>query len=351
MIRVLVAEDSAVAREYLVHLIGRDSALEVAGQARDGQEAVELVQKLRPHVVLMDIQMPRMDGHEATRRIMERTPTPIVMVSAHDGDLEERAFDALSAGALVVLNKPAPGRPDSAATALELTTTVRLMAEVKVVRRWAGGRTARPKPASGVHDMRNVGIVAIGASAGGPPVLAEILAGVGADVSCPILVVQHISAGFSAGLAEWLDRATPLKVKLAEPGEVAGAGCVYVAPDHLHMGIREGGTIELSRDAESDGFRPSVTHLMRSVARSYGRDALGVVLTGMGRDGASGLLELRRAGGLTIAQDEESSAVFGMPMEAVRLGAAEKVLPPGRIARTIRSLTRASPAPDRWDNR
>ena len=339
MIRVLVAEDSAVTREYLVHLLDGDPALEVIGQARDGQEAVELAEGLRPDVIVMDIEMPRMDGYEATRRIMEHAPTPIVTVSAHSSELEARAFEALRAGALVLLNKPSgPGSPDSAASALRLVETVKLMADVKVVRRWAANGPVRQPPPSRIGATRRIRIVAIGASAGGPPAVAEILAGLPAGLPCPILLVQHIAPGFAGGLAEWLGRSTPLDVKLAENDEPARGGTVYVAPDGVHLGIEDNGRIRLTTDAETDGFRPSATYLLRSLARSYGAAAVGVLLTGMGRDGAAGLLELRERGGVTIAQDKESSVVFGMPMEAIRLGAAEYVLPPKRISEAITTL-------------
>jgi len=339
VIRVLLAEDSAVTREHLTHILDADPALQVVGQARNGEEAVELVEALRPDVIVMDVQMPRVDGYEATRRIMERIPTPIVMVSAHSSMFEGKAFEALAAGALVLLNKPnGPGHPDSAGGTMKLVATVKLMAEVKVVRRWPTGKSPPRRDVVTIQPNRKIRVVAIGASAGGPPTIAEILAGLPADLSCPILVVQHIAAGFAGGLAEWLGRSTSLAVKLAEPDEPTRAGAVYVAPDGLHMGISTAGRITLTDEIEADGFRPSASYLMRSVARSYRAAALGVLLTGMGRDGAAGLLELREQGGITIAQDKESSVVFGMPMEAIRLGAAEHVLPPRRISQAIKSL-------------
>lgn len=347
MIRVVLAEDSAVTREFLVHLLDEDPLFEVVGAARHGEEAVTLVEALRPDVVVMDIEMPHMDGYEATRRIMETVPTPIVMVSGHSSQLEAKAFEALRAGALVLLNKPSgPGHPDYPASSLELLATVKLMAEVKVVRRWARREPPAREPVRRIEPARKVRVVAIGASAGGPPTVAQILSALPRDLGSPVLLVQHIAPGFVAGLAEWLDRATSLAVKLAEPNETALAGTVYVAPDGVQMGIAPDGRIRLTTESEADGFRPSATHLLRSVARSYGAAAVGVLLTGMGRDGATGLLDLREAGGVTIAQDKESSVVFGMPMEAIRLGAAEHVLPPAKIAEVLRSLMQADRGAD-----
>jgi two-component system chemotaxis response regulator CheB len=349
VIRVLVAEDSAVTLEYLVDLLEKDPALQVAGRARNGEEAVELVEALRPDVVVMDVEMPRMHGYVATRKIMESVPTPIVMVSAVSSEFEAKAFEALRSGALVLLNKPeGPAHPQAAAGARELVATVKLMAEVKVVRRWPTGEPAAPRQeAFPVQPARKIRVVAIGASAGGPPTVAEILARLPGDLPCPILLVQHIAPGFAGGLAEWLRRSTPLAVKLAEPDEPVRAGVVYVAADAIHLGISATGRIHLTDELGSDGFRPSASHLMRSVARSYGSGAVGVLLTGMGRDGAAGLLDLREAGGVTIAQDKASSVVFGMPMEAIRLGAAEHVLPPRRIAEAILTLVKGGDAADR----
>ena len=340
MIRVLVAEDSAVAREYLVYLLGQDPALEVIGVARDGLEAVQQAERLRPGVIVMDVHMPRMDGYEATRQIMERVPTPIVIVSASSSRQEVAAMlDALKAGALTVLDKPAgPDHPAHEESARRLVETVKLMAEVKVVRRWprrdrSERRTPAPAGAGG-----KIQLVAMAASTGGPPVVSEILSQLPHDLAAPVLLVQHIAPGFAEGLVEWLARETPLAVKLAAAGESVAPGTVYVAPDGFQMGITPRGQIRLAKGLTGNGFCPSASHLFESVAEAYGPTAMGVVLTGMGRDGADGLLRLRQAGGVTIAQDERSSAIFGMPAEAIRLGAAASVLAPEDIARAIHSL-------------
>ncbi|OFW42912.1 MAG: hypothetical protein A3J29_20600 [Acidobacteria bacterium RIFCSPLOWO2_12_FULL_67_14b] len=344
MIRVLVAEDSAVTREYLVYLLGQDPALEVVGVARDGLEAVQQAERLRPDVIVMDVHMPRMDGYEATRQIMERVPTPIVVVSASSSRQEvAHTLDALKAGALTVLDKPAgPDHPAHEESARRLVETVRLMAEVKVVRRWPRrDHPERPAPVA-ARVGQKIQLVAIAASTGGPPVVAEILRRLPGDLAAPVLLVQHIAAGFTEGLVEWLARETPLTVKLAAAGESAASGTVYIAPDGFQMGITTRGQIRLVKEPTGNGFCPSASHLFESVAEAYGPTAIGVLLTGMGRDGADGLLRLRQTGGVTIAQDEQSSAIFGMPAEAIRLGAAASVLAPEDIARAIHSLVSGS---------
>jgi two-component system chemotaxis response regulator CheB len=345
MIRVLVVEDSAVTREYLVYLLHHDPALQVVGVARDGLEAVEQAERLKPDVILMDVYMPRMNGYEATRQIMARVPTPIVMVSASLlGDEVAMTFEALKAGALTVVQKPSGlDHPDQAESVRRLVQTVKLMAEVKVVRRWLRTRDW----GSGVRDQgelavpqppQKIRLIAIGASTGGPQVIAEILARLPDDLAAPILVVQHIAPGFTQGLADWLGQGTRLAVKLAEVGEAVRNGTVYVAPEGSQMGITRDGRIRLTKDSGGDSFCPSASYSFQSVAEAYGRSAVGILLTGMGRDGAEGLRRLREAGAVTIVQDEESSVVFGMPGEAIRLGAAQYVLSPQQIPGAIRSL-------------
>lgn len=340
MIRVLVAEDSAVTREYLVMLLEEDPAIEVVGTAKDGVEAVEQAERLKPDVITMDVHMPRMNGYEATRRIMERVPTPIVMVSASSSrDEEFMAFEALQAGALMVMEKPGgPDDPDYAESVRKLAETVKLMAEVKVVRRWR--KRERPAPPSPfpARPGRKIRLIAIGASTGGPQVLAGLLAKLPGDLAAPVLIVQHIASGFTPGLVEWLSQTTPLRVKVAEPGEPVRAGAVYFAPPDAQMGISTDGRIRLAKEPAEDGFCPSASYLFQSVAQSYGGAAIGVLLTGMGRDGATGLLQLRAAGGTTMAQDEETSVIFGMPAEAIRMGAVDHVLSPDRMAEMIRNL-------------
>jgi two-component system, chemotaxis family, protein-glutamate methylesterase/glutaminase len=359
VIRVLVAEDSPVVREYLVYLLGQDPSLIVVGTACDGVETVAETERLKPDVILMDVHMPRMNGLEATRVIMARFPTPIVMVSASFArDEVALTFETLKAGALTLVAKPKGlGHQDQEATSRQLVETVRLMAEVPVVRRWqrdvgqgsgvrgqglgvgGSGELIILNPPSLIPRIdRKIRLVAIGASTGGPQALAEILRGLPGDSKAPILIVQHIAPGFVAGLAAWLGQQSKLNAKLAEADETARPGTAYIAPDGVQMGIARGGQIRLDSASAGGDFCPSASYLFDSVATSYDRSAVGILLTGMGRDGAVGLRRLRDAGGVTIVQDEESSAIFGMPKEAIRLGAAEHVLSPGQIGTLLRTL-------------
>lgn len=339
VIKVLVVEDSPVVREFLVHILSSDPGIQIVGTAHDGEEAVAAVREKKPDVITMDFHMPRVNGLDATRRIMETHPTPIVIVSGSSARAEvTSAFHLLEAGALAVVEKPrGPGHPDHDAAARELVQTVKTMAEVKVVRRWAR-REAPPSPAPPPRSIRieaavaQAKLVAIGASTGGPIVLRAILAGLPGNFSVPILIVQHIAPGFTDGFAEWLGQASGFAVHVAADAAHPLPGHAYVAPDGSHMKLRHDGAIALSRDAPENGHRPSVSCLFRSVAAVLGRNAIGVLLTGMGKDGAEGLLRLREKGATTFAQDEASCVVYGMPKAAWENGAAQRQLPLDRVA-------------------
>ena len=347
MIRVLVVEDSPTVREFLIQILCSDSAIEVVGTAETGEEALEAVERLRPDIITMDIHMPRMNGFDATRRIMEAHPTPIVIVSgAADATDTAKAFRAIESGALGVLSKPAGvGHPDHQQSTAELVRTVKLMSEVKVVRRWPRYRPAEAVPETSLckairlqttHSLPR--IVAIGASTGGPPVLQTILASLPRSFPIPVLIVQHIAAGFTQGLVEWLAQSSSLSVHIPTDGQSVLPGHVYVAPDGLHMAVETDGRVRLRSDEPENGLRPSVACLFRSVAKAYGPSAVGVLLTGMGKDGAWELKLMKEQGAMTIAQDRETSVVHGMPGEAIRLGGATYVLPPEKIRLALASL-------------
>jgi len=344
LIKVLVVEDSPVVCNFLVHILGSDPGIRVVGTASDGEEAIEAVQRLQPDVITMDIHMPRMDGLEATRRIMETQPTPIVIVSSVISPREvEMTFQASEAGALAFLPLPAGiGHPEHEATIRKLVQTVKLMSEVKVVRRWPQSRRIAPVPRPperyGRHAPAHVSVVAIGASTGGPPVLKTILAGLPGNFPAPVLIVQHISSGFSQGFVEWLAKSSALVLKLAEQGEPILPAHVYVAPDEFQMKVGSGGKIALIRGEPENGMCPSVSSLFRSVAEVYGSSAVAGLLTGMGRDGADELKLLREKGAITFAQDKESSVVHGMPGEAIKLDAAMFVLAPQEIVAMLTNL-------------
>lgn len=336
MIRVLVAEDSPTLRDFLVNILSAEADIQVVATAVDGVQAVEAVARLKPDVVTMDIHMPRLNGFEATRKIMENHPVPIVIVSSTMGDQVAATFRAIAAGALAFVSRPhGIGHPDYAASAGELVQTVRLMAEVKVVRRWAKpeaiGRRAAPAMSPRTVVAPGAKIVAIGASTGGPIALQTILAGLTPDFPAPLLVVQHISPGFVQGFVEWLGTSSPLPVHLARHGDRPLTGHVYLAPDGAHMGI-VADVIQLDDGAPENGIRPAISYLFRSVAQAFGPSALGVLLSGMGADGAADLKRLKNAGATTIAQSKESSVVHGMPGVAIGLGGATHILGPEEIA-------------------
>jgi two-component system chemotaxis response regulator CheB len=337
MVRVLVVDDSATVRELLVQILQSDPAFRVVGVARDGQEAVALANQLRPDVITMDIRMPRMDGFQATKRIMQQVPTPIVVVSASVASEDLKiTFNAIRAGALTVVEKPSgPAGPGFEAIRDQLVTTVKLMSEVRVVRRWATG-TLRPHAVQprDPGDVRTA-VVAMAASTGGPGALYQVLRDLPADFPVPILVVQHITRGFGQGMVDWLKGATHLRVETAQQGTSLAPRRVLVAPDDQHLQVHPDGRVALRPRASEKELCPSADILFESVAESLGRRALGVIMTGMGRDGVQGLVRLKQAGGKVLAQDESSCVVFGMPREAIAAGLVDRVVPLEQIASTI----------------
>ena len=345
MIKVLVVEDSPVARELLVYILDADPEMKVIGTVSNGIQALQALKEKKPDVITMDIHMPEMDGFEATRKIMETSPTPIVIVTASMDPREiGTSFRAIAAGALATVARPQGlGHSEFESDARELIKTVKLMSEVKVVRRWNKARLTPltvPVRQIDIKRAREVQVVAMGASTGGPVVLQTILSALSKDFLAPVLIVQHIAAGFTVGFVDWLNQTSRLPVHLATHGEAMLSGHVYVAPDGFQMGVRVAGQITLSHDAAEHSLCPSISFLFRSVAEAYGGKTVGVLLTGMGKDGAEELHLMKERGGVTFAQDAESSVVHGMPGEAIKLDAATYVLPPEKIAAALQSLAK-----------
>lgn len=337
MINILVVEDSNAVREFIVELLNAEPGMRVIGTANNGAAALEAVQHYRPDVITMDIHMPIMNGVEATRRIMEQHPTPIVIVSGSEDPREVvTTFDAIDAGALAMLPRPVGiGHPQHEDMRREFVQTVKSMSEVKVVRRWPRVRPAESvqhEKAGLAEQLARIRIVAIGASTGGPAVLQTILSALPKDFPVPILIVQHMSPGFMPGFIDWLEHYSALPLHLATHGERLSSGHVYLAPDGFQMKVLHGESIILTRDQPMNGLRPSVSYLFQSVVENFGADAVAGLLTGMGRDGAEELRLLKEKGAVTFVQDKDSSVVYGMPGEAIRLDAAMLVLPPEKIA-------------------
>lgn len=351
-IRVMIVEDSAVVRLLLQHIIGGDPRFEVVAIAETAEEAMQLLEKIRPDVISLDIRLPGMNGLDATLRIMATRPTPIVVVSASvQSDDLNIAMNALRAGALTVVEKPVgTTHEEYDRVARHLLTQLEIMSQVKVVRQglrrnlsfgapaeeWPDSPPPRPpEPPAPRRAVRRVRMVGIVASTGGPNALSRLLGELPASFPAPILVVQHITHSFLDGFVSWLSTMTSLPVTVAQPGEEPRPGRIYLPPADRHLELR-GGRLWAGSGSEVCSQRPSGTVLFQSIARDLGGDAVGVLLTGMGSDGAQGLLELRRAGGHTIAEDQSTAVIYGMPGVAAELGAACETLPlPGIAGRLL----------------
>ncbi|MDJ0521585.1 MAG: chemotaxis-specific protein-glutamate methyltransferase CheB [Planctomycetota bacterium] len=335
--RVLVVDDSPTTRTMLAAVIEDHPALTVVAQARNGREAIQLVEQRRPDIVTMDVRMPGMDGIEATEHIMSACPTPIVIVAGAARDAEVRAsLEAMELGALAVLPKPrGPLAPEFQTDCAALQRTLVALADVRVVTRRRKRESRRTRTSDKPKARTPCGAVALAASTGGPCALRQILSELPGTLPVPVLVVQHIAPGFVEGLAEWLDEATPLRVSLAAERTRLRGGHVYVAPDEHHLGV-ERGCARLDPSPPIGRFRPSADYLFESAAHAYGGELFAGILTGMGEDGVAGLEAVRAAGGDAVAQDEASSVVYGMPREAARRRLVRASLGPSEIAREIR---------------
>ena len=350
-IRVLVVDDSATVRMRLIQVLASDPEIEVVGEATDGRAAIDRCLELRPDVITMDMMLPVMSGLAATEYIMAHRPTPILIVSAstNRGELF-RTYEALAAGAVDVLEKPRGDEADGVWEAAFLTR-LKLVSRIPVITHLrarlrlppgeavvpgAGQLPARP---GGTGARRVFGALAVGASTGGPGALVELFGALPAKFPLPIFVVLHLGGPFGSAFPEWLEARTGRHVAFAVDGELVSAtrGRVTMAPPDRHLSIRDG-ELRLSQEAERFSCRPAVDVLFESLARSSGPPPIACLLTGMGRDGAAGMLEIRQRGGATIAQDEASCVVYGMPREAVILGAAERVLSMADIGPAVAAL-------------
>ncbi|XRP96415.1 protein-glutamate methylesterase/protein-glutamine glutaminase [Methanocaldococcus sp. 16A] len=356
-IRVLVVDDSAFMRKVISDILNSDPEIEVIATAKDGVEAVELVQKLQPDVVTMDVEMPRMNGLDAVRRIMEIRPTPIVMLSALTKEGSKITFEALEAGAVDFISKPSGSISlDIRKIGEDIIKKVKQAAKAKVVKKIRITTTSKPttesvKEETTVSQMSSVTgelmvpdsklkemCVIIGSSTGGPPVVTEIISKLPKKMP-PIFVVQHMPPGFTKLFADRINQVSKLNVKEAEHGERVMPGYVYIAPGDYHMLlVKRGDNVYISLDNKMpkvNGTRPAVDITAESVANIYGGKSVGVILTGIGKDGAYGFKKIKEKGGKIIAQDGKTCVVFGMPKAVIELGIADLVLPPSEIPRAI----------------
>ncbi len=338
LVKVLVVEDSITTRKFLVNLINSMPGMMVCGEAYNGVEALRLTEQIRPNVISMDIQLPRMDGLEATRQIMAFVPTPIVVVSSGVGQKEvDVAMQAMEAGALAAIETPT-AKPQDEAKRMEFLRLLRLMSGVRVIRRNTSPFTLTEPVTVSPNHRTQPEIVIIGASAGGPGALAKILSELPTDYPLPIILVQHLAAEFISGFAAWLDTRSALPVRLALEGRRPTPGEVWVAPGDYHITLNANRRIMLHSEKAGYRHQPSIDVLLESVASVYGPRAIGILLTGMGKDGAQGMTFLRTNGGCTIAQDEHTSVVFGMPRAAIDQDGVEYVLPLHQIASVLTEL-------------
>lgn len=330
MTRVLIADDSPIFAHVLAEVLGEEKDLSLTGVATDGAQAVAMTRSSRPDVIVMDVVMPVLDGFEAVSRIMAEQPTPILMMTGDSrGRLADLGFEALRRGAVDLVLKPA-GWPFSAEERRMLRDRVRAAAGVRPRHPPRSVVRASERPVAASAE-----VVGVAASTGGPAALALLLRAVPPGFPAGIAIVQHLSPGFVDALARWIAPSCPLRVSVASDGDACGPGTVLIAPDDRHLTIDARGRARLSAEPRGAVYRPSADVLFESIAASFGRRSAGIVLTGMGDDGARGLAAMRRAGAVTIAQDEASSVVFGMPRAAIASGAAEHVVPLEGIAEAL----------------
>lgn len=352
-IGVLVVDDSPICRQLIADALKKDPDLDIVGMAADGKEAIAMVQRLKPNVITMDVDMPVLDGLGATEHIMAEMPTPILVLTADPrNQAPELTCKALELGALALQVKPAL---DAGPEAWNLAREVKLLSSVKVIRHLRGRKGSERAPAKpnvvsipdpdamGLSSSSAVGIVAVASSTGGPQVIHKLLSELPGDFPAPIVIVQHINAAFAESLAGWLGSSSKLKVKLAREGDALTPGTVLIAPPGHHLVIPTRGRVALRTGDPKDGHIPSASMLLETAAKAYGRRTVGVILTGMGTDGADGMLAIKNAGGKTIAQSEESCVVFGMPGAAIAKKAVDHVVHGDDMSQSLVKLARGEP--------
>lgn len=336
-VRILIVDDSPLIRSMLRTVLGECPDIEVVGEAANGLDAQALVDQLTPDVVTMDVVMPMMSGLETIERIMAQRPTAIVVVADVHGNEQGLAMDALERGAIALFPKPTGGFDARARD--ELVRTILRAAKVPM-RPASRPKTPRRLPHVPAQRAR-IECIGIVGSTGSPRTVRAILSALPRSLPCSIAIVQHTTRGFTQALASWLDESTPLEVKVARDGHRLDAGQIAIAPDDAHLEIAHGGVMRIRRDPPVDGHRPSATVLLRSLAQTYGARATGVVLSGMGRDGADGLGALERAGATVFVEDPDSSVVGGMPREALKAAPSAVVVPTAQLGPTLARLGRA----------
>jgi len=347
--RVFIADSEPTDVDLLMAILGADPEIEVMGVAATGKQAIDLVADLRPDIIIMSEFLKGLDCLEAIKQIMAYSPTPILVLTAPDGQhRDETIIKAISMGALDVVEKPLSATETyqrGGFKSSSLVEAVKLLSRIKVVTHLAGKiernrltNNTNEEPIPTLQKPRK--LVAIAASTGGPTALAEVLGRLPAGPAMGLVIVQHVAEGFSAGLADWLNKESELVVREAQDGEWIESGFAFIAPTGFQMSVKNGNQIKLEKGAPVSGHRPSADVLFMSVAEAYKTDSIGVILTGMGSDGANGVVAIKRAGGRTIAQDEQSCVVFGMPQAAIQKGMVDEVVPLESIAERIEKLCR-----------
>lgn len=342
-IRVLLVDDSPITLVILKRILASTPQIQVVGTASNGKEALDMIPSLQPDVICTDWHMPVMDGLEFIQLVLKRFPRPILVLSVSvQKEQATNIFRLLEAGAIDVMAKPRGTEAGvNELDARELISKINILAGVTVIHKFRG------KPHPMLHpDMSDLppnqiaplNIIGIGASTGGPQAFQKILSHLPANLPVPVLCVQHISEGFTQGLLNWLAETCPLKIKIAETGVLPQQGTVYFPREGTHLILDDLGRLECSNAPPYNGHRPSISVTFKSLAQQHGKNSAGVLLTGMGRDGVDGMLSIAQAGGATIAQDEESCTIFGMPKEAIAANAARYVMPLPKIAPTLLKL-------------